>query len=174
MKIGHPKNFWGGVLFIAIGTLFALIAKGLKFGDTVLLAGYSMGTPARMGPGFFPFYLGMMLILLGIIIAASGFKVHDRDAGRVDPFHWKPIFYVLGSVILFGVLLKTIGMLLAGLMLVVGASMASQEFQWKRVLLLATGLLVFCSLVFVGGLKLPIPLCPDVEALQSSIGFCRG
>ena len=174
MKIGHQKNFWGGVLFIVIGGMFALIAKGLKLGDSVLLAGYAMGTPARMGPGFFPFYLGMLLVLLGVIIAFTGLKAHPGDSGKVDRFHWKPILYVLVSVVLFGILLKTIGMLLAGILLVIGASMGSEEFQLKRTAILAICLVTFCALVFVWGLKLPIPLCPDVEAIQSSIGFCRG
>ena len=48
MKIGHEKNFWGGVLFALIGLLFVVIAKGIKLGDSVLLQGYAMGTPARM------------------------------------------------------------------------------------------------------------------------------
>lgn len=173
MKIGHPKNFWGGVLFIALGGMFALIAKGLKFGDTTLLAGYSMGTPARMGPGFFPFYLGMILVVLGVIIAFSGMRVHDNDPGKVEKFHWKPILFVLGAVVLFGIVLKAIGMLLAGILLVMIAGFGSATFAFKRMAILAVALVVFCALVFVWGLKLPIPLCPDIEALQSSIGFCR-
>ena len=173
MKIGHQKNFWGGVLFIAIGGMFALIAKGLKFGDTTLLAGYSMGTPARMGPGFFPFYLGMILVALGLIIAVSGLKHDDRDTGRIDRFHWRPILLVLGAVVLFGLILKAVGMLLAGILLVLIAGFGSQTFNLKRTLILAVALVIFCALVFVMGLKLPIPLCPDVEAIQSSIGFCR-
>jgi hypothetical protein len=64
-------------------------------------------------------------------------------------------------------------MLIAGFLLVMVASMGSKEFTVKRTIFLGLGLVVFCALVFVTGLKLPIPLCPDIEALQSSIGFCR-
>jgi len=173
MKIGHQTNFWGGVLFIVIGGLFALIAKGLRFGDNVLLAGYAMGTPARMGPGFFPFYLGLILAILGIIIASTGLRPHEGDAGKLAKFHWGPILYVLLSVVMFGLLLKPVGMLLAGLLLVIGASLGSHEFKLKNVVILGVALTIFCAFVFVGGLKLPIPLCPDIEALQSSVGFCR-
>ena len=173
MKIGHQKNFWGGVLFIAIGGMFALIARGLSIGDNVLLAGYAMGTPARMGPGFFPFYLGMILLILGIIILVSGLREHPGDPGKVDKFHWGPILYVLLSVVLFGLVLKPLGMLLAGILLVMGASLGSHDFQLKRTIVLALGLVIFCAFVFVGGLKLPIPLCPDVESLQSAIKICR-
>lgn len=170
MKIGHPKNFWGGMLFIVLGLTFAVIARGVP--GLSFLPGYAMGTPARMGPGFFPFYLGVILTVLGFMIASTGLRVHERDPGHVDRFHWKPIFYVLASIVLFGILLKTIGMLLAGILLVVGASLGSHEFRLKPVLILAVALVIFCALVFVVGLKLPIPLCPDIESLQQ-FGVCR-
>ena len=79
------------------------------------LPGYSMGTPARMGPGFFPFYLGVLLTVLGAWITATGLKVHANDPGKVEKFHWKPIFWVLASIVVFGLVLKTVGMLLAGI-----------------------------------------------------------
>ena len=174
MKIGHPKNFWGGVLFLAIGLMFTLIAKGVKFGDTVLLAGYAMGTPARMGPAFFPFWLGLILMALGLIIAIGGIRGKGGADSGFPQYHWRPILFVLGSVILFGLILKHVGMLIAGFLVVLISSMGNPEkFHTRDVIFLGIGLVVFCALVFVWGLKLPIPLCPNVEALQSSIGFCR-
>jgi hypothetical protein len=170
MKIGHSKNFWGGVLFIVLGLTFAVIARGVP--GVSFLQGYSMGTPARMGPGFFPFYLGVILTLLGVVIAFSGLRVHAGDAGKVEPFHWKPIFWVLASIVVFGLVLKIVGMLIAGLILVIGASLGSHDFRLKPVVILAVVLVIFCALVFVEGLKLPIPLCPDVESLQQ-YGICR-
>ena len=170
MKIGHQKNFWGGMLFIALGLTFAIIARGVP--GLSFLPGYSMGTPARRGPGFFPFYLGVILTLLGMFIAFTGLRVHENDPGKVERFHWKPILWVLASIVAFGLLLKVIGMLLAGIMLVIGASIGSQDFKLKPVVILAVALVIFCALVFVWGLKLPIPLCPDVESLQQ-FGVCR-
>ena len=170
MKIGHPKNFWGGVLFVALGLTFAVIARGVP--GLSFIPGYSMGTPARMGPGFFPFYLGVILTLLGVVIAFGGIKVHANDPGKIEKFHWKPIFWVLAAIVVFGLVLKMVGMLIAGIILVVGASLGSRDFNLKRVLILAVLLVIFCALVFVVGLKLPIPLCPDVESLQQ-IGICR-
>ena len=172
MKIGHPKDFWGGVMFIALGTMFAVIARGVL--GLGFIPGYTMGTPARMGPAFFPFWLGLILVALGLLIALLALRKADagKDA-QLERFHWGPILYVLVSILLFGVLLKPIGMLLAGLLLVVGASLGSHEFKWKEVLPLAVFLVIFSAAVFVWGLKLPIPLCPNVDALQS-FGLCRG
>jgi hypothetical protein len=174
MKIGHPKNFWGGVLFALIGGAFALIAKGVP--GVAIMSGYSMGTPARMGPAFFPFWLGVILFVLGLIIAIGGFRAAEGGPETKFPkYHWKPIFYVLGSVIMFGLILKWTGMLIAGILLVIFSSMGNPEgYKMRNVVFLAVGLVTFCALVFVWGLKLPIPLCPPVEALQSSIPFCRG
>jgi len=174
MKIGHPKNFWGGVLFAVIGLLFTVIAKGVKLGDSVLLPGYAMGTPARMGPAFFPFWLGLILLALGVIIAINGVREKGGADSGFPKYHWRPILLVLGAVVMFGLILKSVGMIIAGVLLVVIASIGSKEFNIKKALLLGVILSVFCAFVFVGGLKLPIPLCPDVESLQSSVGFCRG
>jgi hypothetical protein len=176
MKIGHAKDFWSGILFASIGGIFALIAKGLKIGDSVLIAGYSMGTPARMGPAFFPFWLGIILAAIGLFIALGGFR-HESKPGDTEfpKYHWRPIIFILASVVMFGVILKAVGMLVAGFLLVVLSSMGNPEkFHTRDVFLLAIGLTVFCALVFVWGLSLPIPLCPDIEALQSAIKFCRG
>jgi hypothetical protein len=175
MKIGHPKDFWSGVMFAAIGLGFMLGAKGLRFGDTVILAGYAMGTPARMGPAFFPFWLGIIMLVLGMIIAIVGIRTEGGPEARFPQFHWRPIMFILFGVVMFGLILKAVGMLIAGFLLVVVASMGNPEkFQTRDVILLGIGLVIFCAMVFVWGLKLPIPLCPDIESLQSSIHFCRG
>lgn len=174
MKIGHPKDFASGMMFIAIGAMFALVAKGLAIGDWVILQGYAMGTPARMGPAFFPFWLGMLQIAFGVWIAVLALRSAGGEDSAFPTFHWRPILYVLGAVVGFGIILKPLGMLLSGFLLVLAASYGNPEkFYLKSTLVLAVGLVVFCALVFVWGLSLPIPLCPDVEAIQSTVPFCR-
>jgi len=171
MKIGHPKDFWCGVLFAIIGLVFAVIARGVP--GLPFMPGYTMGTPARMGPGFFPFWLGMILVGLGVLIAVIAFRHAEAgEEAQLEKFHWGPILYVLIAIVLFGVLLKPIGMLLSGMVLIVGASLGSHEFKWREILGLGVFLVIFTALVFVVGLKLPIPLCPDIEALQS-FSVCR-
>jgi predicted membrane channel-forming protein YqfA (hemolysin III family) len=157
------------VMFAVVGIAFTVIAYGIKFGDTVLLPGYAMGTPARMGPAFFPFWLGLILTGLGILISVRGLK----SGNPVPKFHFGAIGWVLGAVVLFGFILKALGMVLSGIILVIVASQGSHEFRWKPIILLALGLVAFCAAVFVYGLKLPIPLCPDLEALQN-MRACRG
>ena len=90
----------------------------------------------------------------------------------MEKFHWKPVFWVLFPIVIFGVLLKIAGMVVSGLLVVILSSLASEEFKLRPVLLLAVGLVIFCSLAFVGGLKLPIPLCPGFEFFEQ-FRLCR-
>ena len=170
MKRGNQTDFWAGAMFAAIGFLFLIVAYGVKIGDKVLLAGYSMGTPARMGPAFFPFWLGLLLFLLGVAICVVALR--SSEVKPVEKFHWGPILWVLGAVVSFGLLMKPIGMPLAGFLLVVIASFGGDDVKWKPTIFLALGLVVFATGVFVYGLKLPIPLCPDVANLQD-MRACR-
>jgi hypothetical protein len=169
-KLSNVTDFWGGLTFAVIGFAFLIIAYGVKFGDTVLLPGYSMGTPARMGPAFFPFWLGLILAILGIGILVAA--IRSKEAKPLEKFHWGPIGWVLGAVCLFGLTMKPVGMPLAGVLLVIVASVGSHDFRLKPVVILAVCLVIFCTLVFVYGLKLPIPLCPDIASLQE-MRACR-
>src|SRR3546814_2117655 len=77
MQLRNKEDFWSGVMFLAIGVGFALGATS-----------YSMGTSARMGPGYFPFWLGVLLALLGAIVAlgAMSSKATETEVGKFD---WK-------------------------------------------------------------------------------------
>lgn len=158
--VKRPRDFWTGVMFIAAGATFAGIALT-----------YKLGTAARMGPGYFPFFLGLLLVAIGIgtIVVSVGAK---ERGGAVDKFHWAPLFWVLGSICAFGLLLKITGMIVAGIGLVIGASVGSGEFRLREIVLLAVGLALFCAAVFVGGLKLPIPMCPGAEYFDQ-FALCR-
>src|SRR5258705_5556502 len=106
MKIGHQKDFWGGTLFAVIGLLFALIARGLP--GVSFMPGYSMGTPARMGPGFFPFYLGAILFVLGLVIAIGGGRGKKGGGSHVEKIYLGPIGYLLCAVVLVCLALQTV------------------------------------------------------------------
>ncbi len=91
---------------------------------------------------------------------------------KVDKFHWVPLFWVLASICAFGLLLKLTGVLVAGVGLVIGASYGGPEHKFREALILAIALTVFCAAVFVGGLKLPIPMCPGFEFFEQ-FSLCR-
>ena len=157
--IRNPRDFWAGVMFAAVGFGFAGIATT-----------YKIGTAARMGPGYFPLVLGAMLAILGIVIIAGSLR--GSQGQGVDKFHWRPIFWVLGSIIMFGFMLKILGMLLAGLLQVMIACYGGPAFKARDSLLLAVAPVGFCAPLFVVGLKLPIPMCPGLEFFEQ-FRLCR-
>jgi hypothetical protein len=144
--IRHPKDFWSGVLFILIG--IAAIIVGSK---------YNLGTAARMGPGYFPRILGGLLIVLGLILSVRAFWL----AGEPFP-RWKlrPTLVVLGSVVLFGAIVQTVGVAISTVVLIMTASAASHEFRPREALIAGVCLAALAVGVFVIGLKLQLPIWP--------------
>ena len=144
--IRHPKDFWSGVLFIAVGA-FALI-HGSK---------YTLGTAARMGPGYFPRILGILLIVMGGLLALRAFRLTGTPIPR-----WKlrPTLLVLGTVVVFGIIVRPLGMAISTVLLIVAASAASHEFRPKESLVAGVVLAAAAVLVFLVGLNLQLPIWP--------------
>lgn len=158
MHIKNYKDFWAGVMFIAFGAFFAGFGTQYKFGSA-----------AQMGPGYFPTVLGLLVIMLGIVVAVGGLRAGAAPE-RVDAFAWPTLLLVLGSVVLFGVLLQPLGLIISLLVLVAVSSYASHEFAWRATLVNALVLVVLCLLVFVWALKLQFPLWPSwIAPFMSSL-----
>lgn len=165
MPNGNPKDFYGGFIFTALGVLFALGAYGVKVGNWVILDGYPLGTMSEMGPGFFPFWLGVILASIGVAISLNGMGRTASGEHRLERFDIRKLVLVLGPVVGFALLLKPLGVLASGVLLVVFSSLASPNFSFRKALVLGVLLSLFCSLAFVKGLGLPIPLCPDIKMM---------
>jgi hypothetical protein len=145
LLIKSPKDFWTGVLYLAFGAIALWIARD-----------YPIGTAGRMGPGYFPTALSLLLMGLGVYILAKGLTRAGDPLGR---FAWRGALLVLGATVAFGVLLETAGLIVALIVLIFGSAMASvkTKLDWQSVAL-AVGLIVFCVLVFVKGLGVSMPL----------------
>ncbi len=143
--IRNPKDFGAGVLYIAFGAVGYWIAID-----------YGFGRAARMGPGYFPSVLSALLMAFGLIAVIRSFIVPGEPLGG---FAWKATVYVVGSNVVFGLLLIPAGLIVALLALILISAAASIHFKfdWKAVGALVV-LVVFCALVFVKGLGVPMPL----------------
>jgi hypothetical protein len=148
LRIGHQKDFWSGVLFVACGLAFVAFAQD-----------YEMGSAQRMGPGYFPTVLGALLAVLGLIIAIKGLARAAAD-GDIEPFHFGPLAIVLGAVALFGLLLRPAGLVAALLVLIGVSAYASHEFRLREVVPLAIVLVALVLAVFIWGLGMVIPIWP--------------
>jgi hypothetical protein len=146
MKIESPKDFWAGLMFFAFGSFFLIAARH-----------YRMGSTTSMGPGYFPTMLGGLMGVLGAIIFLRSFAV---KGGKVPPMFFRPLFFIILSLLGFAYLLKPIGMVLTLVVLIGVSAFAGHQFKSKEVLVLSIALIVFSVLVFVKGLGLPFQLWP--------------
>lgn len=214
MVIRNPKDFWAGLMFMAFGLAFMVIAEGSpQFIDeifgTKVIPGYQMGSAVRMGPAYFPVMLGTLLAILGGLIFFRSFvSKRGVEATVVKlPFNivdlavtvgvfvvltyvakwtkisndWamlgsavvisvlaavfrpesKALALILASSLAFAYLLKPLGLVLASVVLIFVCAYGGHEFKWKEVAILSAVLVVFSVVVFVKGLVLPFPVCPD-------------
>ena len=73
----------------------------------------------------------------------------------------KALTLILASSLAFAYLLKPLGLVLASAALIFISAFGGHEFKWKEVAILTVALVVFSVVVFVKGLTLPFPICPD-------------
>ena len=158
MRIKSQKDFWSGLLFMATGGAFAWGATN-----------YTIGEGARMGPGYFPLMLGILLAIIGLFIIFEAMVVETEDGEPIGKWAWKPLFFIIGSNVIFGVLLAGVpklgipamGLIVAIYALVFVASLAGEEHNTKEVAVLATVLAIGSYLAFIVLLKLQFPVWPS-------------
>ena len=148
MRIKNFKDFYTGVLFILFGVAFT-------WGATL----YSLGTAAKMGPGYFPFILGGLLTVLGVIIFTRSLVSASEDS-RVGRFAVKASVLMFGSIAAFALLLRTAGLVVSIFAIILISSLASNESRFKETLISAIVLCAASLAMFVYGLNLQIPVWP--------------
>jgi hypothetical protein len=158
MKIKSQKDFYSGLMFMVVGIAFAWGATN-----------YTIGEGARMGPGYFPLVLGILLALIGVFVTFEALVVETEDGEPVGSWAWKPLCFIIGSNVLFGILLAglpklgvpALGLMVAIYALTFVAALAGEEFKAKEVAILATVLAIGSYLAFIVLLKLQFPVWPS-------------
>jgi len=150
LKIKSQRDFWSGIMFIAIGVGFAWGALN-----------YSFGSSARPGPAYFPFGLGILMAVLGAMVLFTSLTIEVEGGDKIGHIAWKPLLIVVTSVASFGWVLPHLGMFVALPVLVMISASASDEFRWKEAVINAVLLTGFSWLIFIKGLSLTIPLWPS-------------
>ena len=144
MRIRSQEDFWAGMMFIGFGILAIVVARD-----------YPMGSAMRMGPGYFPTWIGACLVVLGAIIAATGFKNKGEGIGRVP---WRAMLLLSVGFAWFAWGIDNVGFILALAVLVVLTSLAGREHYWKEILVETIVLLIGCWAIFIYAIELPYPL----------------
>ena len=145
-SIRHPKDFASGVMFVGFGVASLVIGSG-----------YPMGTAARMGPGYFPAILGGLLIVFGVVLMLRALRIQGAP---ITIGNLRPVAIVLGSVVLFGLLVNDAGLVVSSILLIVLSSSASSEFRWKESLVSGVVLAAGSVAAFVWGLGLQFSIWP--------------
>ena len=157
MNIKSQKDFFSGLMFIVVGAAFALGASS-----------YSIGTGARMGPGYFPLVLGVLLAIIGIAVTFTSLVVETEDGDKIGAIAWKPLFFIISANLVFGACigglpmigLKPLGLIVGIYLLTYIASHAGDEHKFKEVAVLATVLALLSYVAFIVLLKLQFPVWP--------------
>jgi len=155
--IKSQQDFYSGVMFTVVGIAFAVGATN-----------YNIGTGARMGPGYFPLMLGVILAILGGLVMLKGVLSRSETGDKIGKIAWRPLCFIIGANVLFGILLgglpsiglPSMGLIVAIYGLTIVASMADGKFRIVEVLILATILALISYLAFVKLLNLQFPVWP--------------
>src|SRR3954463_6880949 len=99
MRIKNPKDFWAGLMFIGTGLFFAVFAY----------AYYQMGTAVRMGPAYFPFVLGGLLVFLGLLVLIEGFALESTGEPLQLPFSFLDLVIAVAIFAVLIYLAATVG-----------------------------------------------------------------
>ena len=158
MRIKSQKDFFAGLLYMVIGIAFA-------WGATT----YNIGDGARMGPGYFPLLLGVILAIIGGIVMARALVVETPDGDPIGRWAWKPLAFIIAANFLLGILLggwpllgiPAMGLIIAIVVLTFVAALAGDEFKFIEVLILAILLAVGSWAAFVWGLNLQFQVWPS-------------
>ena len=157
MNIKSQKDFFSGLMFMGVGAAFA-------WGATT----YNVGEGARMGPGYFPLMLGVLMAILGIAVTFKSLVVETVGGDKIGKWAWKPLVYIIAANLIFGVLLgglpsiklPAMGMIAAIYALTFVASMAETGWKVKNTFVLATVLAAGSYVAFVLVLKLQFAVWP--------------
>jgi Tripartite tricarboxylate transporter TctB family len=157
VKIKSQKDFFSGLMFTVVGASFA-------YGATH----YNIGTGGRMGPGYFPLLLGVILAILGGAIMFKALVVETQTGDKIGKWAWKPLFFIITANLLFGILLgglpslgiPAMGLIAAIFGVTIVASLAGDTFNLKEVLILSVVLSIGSYLAFIMLLKLQFPVWP--------------
>ena len=149
MKIKSQKDLVSGLALIVVGAAFAAGATN-----------YNFGTSIRPGPGYFPFGLGIILAILGLVVLFEAFTTKRKDGDPIGKIPWRPLLCIVGAIAFFGYFLPKLGFMISFPAMIVITSAGGSEFRWKDAILNAVILTALSYAIFIYGLQLTIPVWP--------------
>lgn len=149
-KIRDQRAFASGLFFLGLAVIFFVLASG-----------YSLGSAAAMGPGYFPIMVSLALGLVGLLVIGGSLAPSARPQALAR-WDLKSLVWITGSVFLFAFLLYSLGFIIAAAAQVLLASKASKDFGWRGAVVSAFVIVSASIVIFSWGLGVQLPLLPDI------------
>lgn len=150
LNLKNPQDFWCGLFFVALGALAIYLSRN-----------YEMGSALQMGPGYFPTWLGAILISFGVIIGALSFRVEreDQEDVTLSTWAWRPLLVLTATLVLFAVLMEAeFGFVPSLIVLIIGCALAHKDVHWRETILLSVFVTAGVVAIFSYGLGMPYRL----------------
>lgn len=150
LKIRNSQDFASGVLFHALGALAIYLSRD-----------YEMGNALQMGPGYFPTWLGGIMMGFGVVIGGLSFKLEGTDSESLAPHTWamRPWLVLTATLILFAMLMEAeVGFVPSLIVLIIGCAAAHKDIHWRETLILSILVTAGAVAIFSYGLEMPYRL----------------
>ena len=118
--------------------------------------GYQLGTPLRMGPGYFPLVVGAIVAVLGLAVVIKG--LINGEVISFGAIPWRAVTVIVVAVVFFGFAVRRLGFVPTSAVAALLTTLASRRMRPLTAVAVAAGLTVAATLIFVVGLQLRIPL----------------
>ena len=146
LELRHAlKDVLAGAIFIALGLAFALGALA-----------YEVGDPLRMGPGYMPLALGILVTALGIGVIIKGFLA--GEGGAIGGVEWRAVVLIVAALLFFGLTVRGLGVAGALFGTTLLAALARDRTSSVEALAIAIGLTLLSVVLFIYVLQLRLPL----------------
>lgn len=145
----RKKDFYAGGLMVLLGAAVTLNSTS-----------YTLGTLMHMGPGMFPFILGIVLTFLGILIFGTALITPLGEDEHILPKNkeWRGWGCILAGPMLFIIFGEFFGMVAGTFACVFVSALGDRTATLKSSFLLAAGVTFFGVLLFSYVLQIPFPM----------------
>jgi len=150
LKNKNPQDFWCAILFVALGALAIYLSRDYKMGDAL-----------NMGPGYFPTWLGAIMIGFGVVIGGQSFRIEGDEAERQALRDWafRPWLVLPGTLAVYALLMDAdVGFVPSLIVLIIGCALAHKDVHWRETILLSVFVTAGAVAIFSYGIGLPYRL----------------
>jgi (S)-mandelate dehydrogenase len=149
---GEPTTMRANRTDLLAAAIF--IATGLGFAAHAWF-GLNVGRALRMGPGYFPLVLGLVLTGFGVVVAAQALRNEEQPGARIA---WRGLILVTTAIVYFGLTIRGLGLVPALIGSILIAAYASPRMTLVIAGALAAGLTAFAVGTFKYAVRLPLDL----------------